>query len=97
MRAAKLHRHTELIGSSLVIVDQHPSKGREPDDDGERDRPYADADVADGLPGAFVLGNLAMALPAFAGRVRHGLPSCREMPGSQPNPKAFSSEACPRT
>jgi hypothetical protein len=29
---------------------------------------------------ALVLGNLAIALPAFAGRVGHSLPSCREVP-----------------
>jgi hypothetical protein len=66
--------------ADLVIVDQHPSKSREPDHDGDRNCPPADADIADGLPRTFILGDLAIALLAFPGRVGHGLPSCRETP-----------------
>jgi len=36
-------------------VQQHPADRGEADDDGDRDRPSADADVADGLPLGFVL------------------------------------------
>ena len=55
-----------------MVADQHPGYGRERDDDGNGDRPYADADVADDLPRAFILGDLAIALLIFSARFAHG-------------------------
>jgi hypothetical protein len=49
-------------------VEQHPADGGEGDDDGDRDRPHADADLAGGLLGAFVLGDLAVPLFGYAAR-----------------------------
>jgi hypothetical protein len=39
----------------LFVVEQYPADRSEADDDSDRDRPGADADVADGLPHAFIL------------------------------------------
>jgi hypothetical protein len=64
-------------GHALVVVQQHPADGCEPDDDGSRDRPCADADVADGLPVGFIPGDLAIALLGFPIRVAHCLPSLK--------------------
>ena len=47
--------------NALAVVQQHPADRREADDDGDRDRPSADADGADGLPIALILGDLAIA------------------------------------
>src|SRR6266849_3708928 len=44
----------------VLVVDQHPADGGEADDDSNRDRPYADPDIADDLPFGFVLGDLAI-------------------------------------
>src|SRR5260370_142762 len=52
----------------MLVVDQHPADGGEADDDSNRDRPYADPDVADDLPFGFVLGDLA--IPGFVLLVR---------------------------
>jgi hypothetical protein len=41
-------------------MDQHPTDGGEADDDGGRNRPATDADVADGLPFGFILRDLAI-------------------------------------
>src|SRR5882672_12883533 len=43
-----------------LVVDQHPADGGEADDDSNRDRPYADPDVAYDLPFGFILGDLAI-------------------------------------
>src|SRR6267378_6151792 len=43
-----------------LVVDQHPADGGEADDDSNRDRPYADPDVADNLPLGFIFGDLAI-------------------------------------
>src|ERR1700738_5170829 len=52
---------SKLINQSLVVVDQHPADGGEADDYGGRDRPAADADVADRLPFGFIPRDLAVA------------------------------------
>src|SRR6266849_3263654 len=58
--------------SALAVADQHhPADGSKPDDDRNRDRPYADADVADGLPFGFVVGDLAIAKLGLFVRVAH--------------------------
>src|ERR1700719_3505417 len=52
-------------------MEQHPADRGKPDHDRGRDRPSADADGADGLPRAFVLGDLAVAQFVFLVRVVH--------------------------
>src|SRR5450755_108627 len=70
--------------SALAVADQHhPADGSKPDDDRHRDRPYADADVADGLPVGFVVGDLAIAQLGVLVRVAHRLSSrCQSSLGS---------------
>ena len=58
----------------LFVVEQYPADRSEADDDSDRDRPGADADVADGLPHAFILGDLAIAHLGLFVRVVHRLP-----------------------
>ena len=41
-------------------MDQNPADGSEADDDGGRNRPATDADVANGLPVGFILRDLAI-------------------------------------
>src|SRR6476469_7645074 len=55
----------------LVVVDQHPADSGEADDDGYRNRPCADADVAGGLPLGFVLRDLAISCLGIPVRVVH--------------------------
>jgi len=61
-----------MTNRQLLVVQEHPAEGREPDDDGDRDGPHSDADVADGLPLAFVPGDLAIALLVFLALIAHG-------------------------
>src|SRR5580700_304568 len=61
------------LGHALAVVEQHPADGRKADEDGHRDRPSADADVAGGLPRALVLGDLAIARLGILVRVAHRL------------------------
>src|SRR5450631_2916412 len=76
-RCAIAHRGMTKIKSmrnesALTVADQHnPADGGKPDDDRSRDRPYADADVADGLPFGFVVGDLAIAQLVLLVRVAH--------------------------
>jgi hypothetical protein len=49
-----------------MIMDQHPADAGKPNDHGHRDRPYADADVADGLAVGFVLGDFTIPLLVLA-------------------------------
>src|ERR1700738_2002089 len=76
-RCAIAHRGMTKIKSirnksALTVADQHhPADGGKPDDDRNRDRPYADADVADGLPFGFVVGDLAIAQLVLLVRVAH--------------------------
>src|SRR5580692_8675485 len=57
---------------TLVVVEKHPADGGEPDDDGDRDRKCADANVARGLPFGFVLGDFTIPLLVLA--IAHRLP-----------------------
>ena len=56
-----------------MIVDQHPADRRKPDDHRGRDRPCADADIADSLPFGFILGDFTVSLLVLA--LAHRLPS----------------------
>src|ERR1700730_13199121 len=65
-KSALLRMRSEIFSqTALVVVDQHPADGGEPDDDSERDRPSADADVADGSPFGFVLRDFTIPLLVF--------------------------------
>jgi len=58
-----------------MIADQHPANGRQSDEDGDRDRPGADADIAGGLPFGFVLRDLAISYLVVVLRLVHRLSS----------------------
>src|SRR5437879_4467912 len=60
--------------TALIVVDQHPGDGGETDDHGGRDRPDADAGVADGLPFGFIPGDFAIARLVVFVRLAHRLP-----------------------
>jgi hypothetical protein len=65
---------SELWVHTLIVMDQHPADRGQPDDDGDRDRPGADADVTDGLPVGFILRDLAIPCLVISIRIAHGLP-----------------------
>src|SRR6478672_11409693 len=52
----RAHADSKLV--NLAVMDQHPADRGEADDDGGRNRPAADTDVADGLPFGFILRDL---------------------------------------
>src|SRR6266700_6004632 len=60
LRVCREGKPVPTFPDHALVVDQHPADGGEADDDSNRDRPYADPDVADDLPFGFVLGDLAI-------------------------------------
>src|SRR5580698_10392441 len=47
--------------TALIVMQHHPADRGEADDDGNRDRPGRNPDIAGGLPFGLVLGDLAVA------------------------------------
>jgi hypothetical protein len=68
----QLHAISEI---TALFAHPHPAHNRKPDDHGDRYRPYADADVAYGLPHAFIARDLAIALLGIFSRIIHRQPS----------------------
>src|SRR5229473_1345066 len=61
------------LSLTLVVVGEHPADGGETDNHRNRDRPGADADVADGLAFGLVFGDLAIACLVVFFRFVHRL------------------------
>src|ERR1700744_3101612 len=67
-----------------MIVQQHPADGGEADDDGYRNRPGRDPDVAGGLPFGLVRGDLAVTrLVLFGFAHRPPPPRSSALPGQR--------------
>jgi hypothetical protein len=66
--------------TGLVVVQQYPSDGGKPDDNGNGDRPNADADVANGLTLVLIVGNFSITLFILFVHVVHRLPSHERRP-----------------